>query len=226
MSRCMEEFDCNSDFSFLRVSNELVKIMDDSEKEQRKAARKKHRCCSCGILFMQQVVLGEDSTFIVTLLEEESYNGFECNTPGGKVEVYDKNREIVAIRETYEELGVLVKEEDLSGCPVATTYFKDSSFIKHLDYVMITCKPVISKNEFNAKMKIRREICPFISSDLTEESKKEKRIVTVDFKTLYNGAILGWNFYDLSGVEHKMGNRLREILLGNNWEDLLKPRWK
>lgn len=216
------QYDCRDSSSFRRVSGELENMMEMSYQETRRLARRKHKCCSCGILFMQRVKIGGSLTYIVTLLEETNKRGIlECNTPGGKVETFDENRKITAIRETYEEMGVLINPDDLNNCKIATTVFPNTGFIKHLDYIKITNYQVITKDSFEQSMLVRQQICPYLSEELTTEANKSKFLVLADFSELRTKAEKGKEFEDLSGKPHTMGNRLREMLNENDWDDLI-----
>lgn len=108
----------------------------------------------------------------IILTERQDYEGnhsSQMSFPGGKIEHSDKNSLDAALRETYEEIGVMPNQVEVLG-KLTDVYIPVSNFLVHPYVGYLQMAPSYTINE--------REVKQIVTFDLTELSKTENRIIT------------------------------------------------
>ncbi|MBK9192254.1 MAG: CoA pyrophosphatase [Crocinitomicaceae bacterium] len=108
----------------------------------------------------------------IILTERQDYDGnhsSQMSFPGGKIEQSDKDSLDAALRETYEEIGVLPDQVEVLG-KLTDVYIPVSNFLVHPYVGYLDMAPSFIINE--------REVKQIVTFDLTELSNKENRIIT------------------------------------------------
>ncbi len=107
----------------------------------------------------------DDNKVRLILILRNTYNGVHSNQigfPGGRVEVYDKTLFDTAIRETYEEIGVMVQKNELIR-ELHEIYIPPSNFNVYPFLVILNHPPSFVKDD-----------------------KEVKEVITIDLESLLN----------------------------------------
>ncbi len=75
----------------------------------------------------------KEGSLHIPIIERTNYDGVHSGQlalPGGKLDINDKNIETCALRETHEEIGVLVSDERIIG-QLTKLYIPPSNFMVH-----------------------------------------------------------------------------------------------
>ena len=112
----------------------------------------------------------DDDKVRLILILRNTYNGVHSNQigfPGGRVEDYDKTLFDTAIRETYEEIGVMVQKNELIR-ELHEIYIPPSNFNVYPFLVILNHPPSFVKDDKEVKEIITIDLESLLSCKITQ----------------------------------------------------------
>lgn len=125
----------------------------------------KKRNAAVAIIILEETISGEKEIILIKRPEYEGPHSGQISFPGGKQEAKDNNLINTAIRECYEELGILLTSDRLAGA-LTPLYIPISEYMVY---------PFVFFNDLDPLFKINPdEVSYVIRSPLSELLKEEK----------------------------------------------------
>lgn len=149
-----------------------------------------------------------DSVYIV-LIERPVYNGTHSGQiafPGGKVDVNDLNPKHTAIRETYEELGIQISENEILA-ELTSLYIPVSNFEVYPFLAWTNATPNFIPNQREVASVLETPISMIINDDCVNKVK-----IPVNAEITYNAPCFTIYGRTVWGATAMMLSELKEII--------------
>lgn len=152
-----------------------------------------------------------NNTMYALIIERPTYEGIHSGQlalPGGKAEEVDHDLIATALRETHEEVRVLVSEHEVVG-PLTPLYIPPSNFLVQPFVALLDHRPAFIPDEREVKSILEIPLSTFL-----EPHVKERRRIFVGQNTFIEAPcyVLGENI--LWGATAMMFSELEEMLRG------------
>lgn len=143
-------------------------------------------------------------------IKRPSYNGYHSNQyalPGGKKEKTDITTAQTAIRETYEELGITIKPEEIMGM-LDPIIIPVSNFLVFPYVVYLDEPPIINPNDFEVENFYQYPISELLLSDseIQTEIKIDQDFIKVPAYKIQNQIIWGATAMMLFDFKNRIEN--------------------
>ncbi len=153
-----------------------------------------------------------NGTIYTALIRRPDYNGFHSGQlalPGGKVEETDLSLAYTALRETKEEVGVSIPEENILGA-LSPVYIPVSNFLVQPYAAQLTERPqwVPDKHEVDSVIEF-----PILS--LLDDKLKERRRIQIGENRFIDAPCYIINGEVLWGATAMMFSEMESLLRGN-----------
>jgi len=112
----------------------------------------------------------DDNKIRLILILRNTYNGVHSNQigfPGGRVEEYDKTLFDTAIRETFEEIGIIVEKDALIR-ELQEIYIPPSNFNVYPFLVLLNHSPLFVKDDKEVKEIITIDLDSLLNCEITQ----------------------------------------------------------
>jgi len=155
----------------------------------------------------------------LVLIKRPPYNGAhggQISFPGGKKELEDDSLMRTALRETYEEVGVLVDEQKVE-CELSQLYIPPSRFYVTPYLAFLDNEPEFAKDTREVEQIIQLPIEQLINENNVAVKSIRSSTTNIKFKAPY------FNFFgfEVWGATAMILNELKEALLKSYEEELL-----
>lgn len=159
-----------------------------------------------GVLIVFFANIDNQTSFILT--ERANYNGHHANQisfPGGKIDRKDNNLIDTAIRETSEEIGLIVNPSDIFR-ELTEVFIPPSNFLAHPFLAIYEGHPVFTTN-----YEVEQILTPSMSDLLDDKNKQLRKVSLPSGKQIETPCFVFDNCI-VWGATAMMLNELHELL--------------